>query len=329
MRRISFLLVGLIIVGLIGWLTLSSSEKSMEKLTLAEASQSVFALVYIAQSEGYFKDQGLDITYKSFNSGKDALNSALSGAADIATTYETPVVLETIDGLQISVITELHNSSQNTALVARKDHGINSAKDLKGKKIGVTKRTNAEFFLGLFLVSHGLSLKDVKLINTKPTDMAASLKAGTVDAVATWNPNLLNAFRALPRENVLLFSSDVYTEVSVLAGKRDVIKSKSSALKKLLQALLQASFFLENNPDRALEIVIARLSAQPENILRETWSASRKRIGLSNSLLTVLEDQASWLKEQGQYNGPVPDFRAILYTNYLKTVSPERVTILD
>lgn len=328
MFKVSLSLIGISFLIVLGWTLLKTDKNSIEELTVAEASQSVFALLYIAQKKGYFADQGLSIKYQSFSSGRDALNSVLSGKTDIATTYETPVVLQAIMGKQISIITELHNSNKNTALIARKKNGINSVEDLAGKRIGVTKRTNAEFFLNLFLVSNGLSIKDVTLVNITPNQMQEHFVDGSVDAVATWNPHLLNIYNALPEQDVIRFSSDVYTEVSVLAGMQDVIERKASAFKKMLAALSKASDFLLNHPQESLDIVVARLKPQSEITIRATWNSAQKRIGLSNGLLTVLEDQATWLKEQGHFDSSLPNFRNMIALEYLSSVNPETVTIL-
>ncbi|HIN72184.1 MAG TPA: hypothetical protein EYM98_06340 [Dehalococcoidia bacterium] len=77
-----------------GW----REDVSVENLTIAEASQAVFALVYIADEKGFFADEGLKVTFSTFTSGKDALNSVVQGNSDIGTVFETPVVLQSYQG---------------------------------------------------------------------------------------------------------------------------------------------------------------------------------------------------------------------------------------
>ena len=98
--------VGVLCLGTAVWIWQHQRPSSTEHLTLADASQPVFALVYIAEAEGYFAAQGLQVTYKSFTSGRDALSSVVNGHADLATVFETPVVLRAYQGEALSVLTQ-------------------------------------------------------------------------------------------------------------------------------------------------------------------------------------------------------------------------------
>ena len=73
-------------------------------------------------------------------------------------------------------------------IIARKDRGIGSVPDLKGKKIGVARGTSGDFFLGRFLELQGMSIRDVTVIDLPPAQVADPLLNGTVDAVSTWDP---------------------------------------------------------------------------------------------------------------------------------------------
>ncbi|MBU2708203.1 ABC transporter substrate-binding protein [Zooshikella marina] len=300
-----------------------------ESLIIAEGAQPVFALIYIAEAKGFFKDENLDITYKTFSSGRDALASVIAGEADLATVYETPVVLQTVAGQKLAIITGLHHSSRNTALVARKDRGIEQPTDLQGKKIGVTKNTNAEFFLDLFLKSHGMSKNDVILLDTPPLMMAQAVKSGLVDAVATWNTNLFTARKTLGENLAVTFYSEVYTEFSVLVSKLHTMQTRKEALSRCLRALIRAEKFLQNNPDQAIDIVIKHLSKLSESTIRNVWNDFTLELRLDNILLTTLKVEANWFKNQGAFEEEVPNFRNTIYTEFLEALKPKAVTLYD
>lgn len=319
--------VGTIILGTALWLLQNQTKRSPEKITLAEASQPVFALVYVAEDEGYFADQGLEVTYQSYTSGRDALASVITGQSDIATVYETPLVLNVYAGEALSVLTTLHTSTKNTALVARRDHGIETPETLRGKTIAVTKNTNGEFFLSLYLTSEGIRLSELTLVDTKPEDMAQTLREGLVDAAATWNPNLYNTQQAFGEDEIQTFFSDIYTEMSVLAGRSEFVTQRKEACKRLLRALLRAEAFIRANEEEALRIVTNRLSAQPAATTRAVWPTFKAEVKLDNLLLTILEQEAKWFKHAGNYHMPVPDFREVIFTDYLKDLNPDLVTV--
>lgn len=327
MKKIGILLFAVVIIGIAGWFLQSEPNKTVEKITIADGYGSVFALVYIADAKGYFADEGLDVTFKLFTSGRDALNGVLAGQADIATVFVTPVVLNSIAGKKLAVITELHRSTKNTALIARRDRGIVTVADLRGKRIGLTRKTNAEFFLNLFLHSNQMSLSDVIIVATKSEEMPRKLKEGLVDAVATYSSYLYDTKMAFPENEIVIFFSDVYTEMSVLAGKSEVIKKRPEAFKRVLKAMSNAEVFMQNNKEQALDLVISRLRGQPPQTIRKNWDLSERELGLSHLLQTAMEDQAGWFKSRGMFDGPIPNFRSVIYSDYLRSVNPEAVTI--
>lgn len=316
------------VLGLSAWIYLQNFQDPPKKLTIAEASQPVFALVYIAEHEGYFADEGLDVNYKSFTSGRDALNSVIAGEADLATVFETPVVLRAAEGQALSILTTLHKSNANTALVARRDRNISKPADLRGKTIGVSTGTNGEFFLYQLLTSHGIPLSEVNFINTKPQVMAETLRNGSVDAVATWNPNLYNAKQAIPSANRVAFFSNIYTELSVLTGKREYVANNSETVQRVLNALFRAEQFLQTNEKEGLRIVIQQLKTQPEATIRAVWGDAKPDLSLDNILLSILRREAIWFKEKGILKGSIPEFRVAIDSRFLKNVKPEAVTLL-
>ena len=125
-------------------------------------------LVYIADEKGFFADEGLKVTFNTFASAKDALNSVVQGSSEIGTVFETPVVLQSYQGEELRILSTLHNSSQNTGFVGLKSQNIESPTDLMGKTIAVTKGTNGEFFLFQFLTTQGNDLSGVDLMDVKP-----------------------------------------------------------------------------------------------------------------------------------------------------------------
>ena len=301
--------------------------KTIEKITVAWADQPAFALMYIAEKEGYFKDEGLDVTYHKFTTGRDALADALAGNSDIATVYEAPVVRQIYTGKDVSLISTLHTSSKNAALIGRRDRGILNIEDLKNKKIGVAKGTAEEFFLYSYLTSQGIRLSDVTLVNGEFTDMKTFLRDGRADAVVSTNPYFYEIKKEFPADMITIFQSDIYTENSVLAGNTNVIKNKKEGLTRLLRALVRAESLLKTNQEEAIKAVVASVPTFSEESNRGTWDQFTRVLKLDNVLLAVLEREAQWFKDNNVYQGPVPDFRKSIFTEYLKEVKPEAVTV--
>ena len=301
--------------------------QSVESITLGEGAQPVFALIYVAETKGYFEDEGLDVIYQTFATGRDALASVIRGETDVATVFETPVVLRVSEGAELGVVTSLHASTRNTALIARRDRGIERPEDLRGKRIAVTKNTNGEFFLFLYLTSQGIELSDVTIVDTPPYEIVDALSAGKVDAAATWNTHLYDARQAFAPDEAVVFVSDVYTGISMLAAKREFIDARRPALRKMLRALVRAERFLRQNEDEAVDIVIRRFPERSAETIRGVWDDFEPQLRLDNVLLSVLEREAEWFISGGKLQPPVADFRSVIVTDILGEVKPVAVTV--
>lgn len=302
-------------------------KKPLEKLTIALPEQPVFALVYIAQNKGYFKDEGLDVTLKDVSTGKEAFEDTVKGGSDIGIGYEAPAVRMLYEGKDLSIISTLHVSTKNGALIARKDKGIYKIADVKGKKIGVTFTSGDEFFLTSYLTSEGIKLSEVTLINGAFKDLPGMLTAGTVDAVVEHNPYFYDTKKAFPSDALTIFQSDIYTANSLLAGDTAVIKNKSEAIIRLLTALVKAEGLIRDNREEAIQSVATSLPHFSEETIRATWDQFTPVLKLDNVLLSLLNREAQWFKENNVYTGPLPDFRKAIFTDYLETVKPEAVTV--
>ena len=142
---------------------------------MAIGTQLQSTLVYVALSKGYFLNEGLDVQPQMHSSGKKALESVLDGKADFATVAETPVMFSVLRGDRIFIIANIESSSMNNGVLARPDAGIARATDLKGKRIGFTPGTNADFFLDSFLAAQGLTRKEISAVALAPEELQDAL----------------------------------------------------------------------------------------------------------------------------------------------------------
>ena len=57
----------------------------VEKITVAAAEYLTGALIYVAEDQGFFEENGLDVTIKGYASGKACADALINGEVDIAT----------------------------------------------------------------------------------------------------------------------------------------------------------------------------------------------------------------------------------------------------
>ncbi len=301
-----------------------------QALNIALAELPAMALVYIAEKQNYFREEGLDVSFDKFDLGRDALASALEGRSDLATVFDMPVSRRLAAGDDLVVLSTLHRSTRSHVLLARRDRGIERPADLRGKRIGVTKGISTDYFLTLFLTSHGLPAAAVTEVPLEPADYEKALLSGAVDALASFNPHTHTLRAALGPERSAVFQTDLYAETSVLAGRRDRVEAKREAVTRALRALVRAEAFLRREPAAALDNVVEGLAGKfPEASVREGWPALRIEARLDNLLLTHLIQQGYWLSERDSRQPPLPDIRRALAPEYLRAADPRSVILLQ
>lgn len=305
-----------------------SAPPALESIRIAEAQQANFAIVYLAEKLGYFEEQGLDVEFIPYTSGRDALNAVLDNKADLATVYETPIVLKSMQGHSIEVLTTLHTSTKNTSVVGNIDKGIKTPSDLNNRTIGVTSKTNGEFFLYQYLSFLDIDISEVTLIDLKPEQMPSALGEGRVDAIATWGPHNENSKKRLGDDKAVEFFSDVYAETSVLAGLKPFVSENEKTVSAVLRAAIKAQEFLEEKPNEAIRMVQEFLPKTPIAQIEKHLARVECVTRLDNSLLLLFKQEAKWMLDQGLVTGQLPDFRSMIDGGYLKSIDPQRVTVL-
>lgn len=313
-----------------GWARLPSASPAqpVQKLSIALSSTPHAALLHLAAAKGYFAQQGLDVSIVPVTHGKAALEQLSRGTVDLAAAAEVPFVIAVLNGEPLSIAATVVTVSSEMAVIARRDRGIEGARDLAGKRVGVTLGTSGEYYLWAFLIRNKLRPDGLTLVDVAPAQIVQALSKGTVDAVATWQPLKFNAQSALGAQGVSFAEDNVYTTSHVIVGRSDFLKAHPEIMQKLLRATLQAERFQRAQPGEALALAAQRLAVDVQ-ALKPSWQDLDFRVDLAQSQLVTLEDEARWAAARG-YAGSnsVPNFLPHLYLDALLAVQPERVTVV-
>ena len=158
-----------------------------ESITLASLPLEALALVYIAEKEQFFSENGLAVTIKDYDTGVATVDAMLKGEADMAGPTEFVVVRNVLQRQPISILGSIEKGL-TMSLTGLKTRGISGVADLVGKRIGLARGSIAEFYLGRFLDLHGMSVRDVVLVDLSPSKWQDAVSSGDVDAIVGWLP---------------------------------------------------------------------------------------------------------------------------------------------
>ncbi|MCJ7687106.1 MAG: ABC transporter substrate-binding protein [Desulfobacteraceae bacterium] len=327
-----FILIAVFAIGITIWSIKQSSETpdmAIQDVTIAAISPSFTGYtIYVALEKGYFRKQGLKVELKSFSSGKATLDALIKGKVDLATSSETPFMHAVLNGGKIYAIGTMITGEKHLAVVGRKDRGISSPKDLKGKTIGVTMGTNGEYFLDTVLLLTGVSRDQVKTVHVKPKQMFDALMKGEVDAIATWNPQMTKALRELGDQATSIYAEGLYSPSFLIAARQDYAKANPEIIKRVVQSLVNASKFIHENPDQS-RMIVAKYLGMDKSLLDELSATYHFKITLDQALLLTLENQAKWaIKNKLTDQTEVPNYLDFIYLDGLAAIKPEGVTII-
>lgn len=261
-------------------------------------------------------------------SGARALSAMLTGAVDVATTAEVPIVAESFSRQDFRVFVSVASVGNHHWIVARKDAGIEKSADLRGKRVATQRGSAIHFFLHLFLLHNGMSDGDVTLSFRKFEELVPALVNGEVDAISTREPYVTEAMDRLGEKAVVLGARGAYVRTQHLAAPAAWLQEHPEAARRLVRALLRAEDFVRRKPADTKRIVAQRVGV-PLSRLSAEWPQLHLRVALEQSLLPQLEDEAKWMLDTKLVPATAaPNYLYLLDTSVLDAVKPDVVTIV-
>ena len=268
-----------------------------------------FAPLYVAIDQGYFRDQGLDV---SLDYSMEADNVALVGANKLpfAIVSGEQVLLGRAQGLPIVYVAAWYQQYP-VAVASLKTAGITTAADLKGKRIGTPILSGASYIgLEAILRAAKLSDKDIQL-DTIGFTQVESLIAGLDDAVVVYTSNepVQLEQRGYP-VNLIKVSDSLQLVGNGLLTNENTIKQNPALVRKMTAAILKGIQYTIDNPNLAYQIClkyVENLKAddpiQKQILLAsiELWKTSR--LGYSDP--TAWANMETILKDMGLVKQPL------------------------
>ena len=157
--RLSFIFaVCIIYTVLLSGCEQASQISHNENLRLGVALQATGALIFIALDQGFFNEEGLDLSMKTYPTGKRAIQDGLlAGEVDIVNSTEVPVAFSFFDHNDLAVLSSISTSDSVQKVIARRDAGISEERDLAGKRIGTQKVSAVHFYWHLLHLLHNIN----------------------------------------------------------------------------------------------------------------------------------------------------------------------------
>lgn len=218
----------------------------------------------IGIKKGWFKEAGVDVEF-AWMDYVESMDAYVAGKVDAVTMTNGDALVTGGTGKPSVGIIINDFSNGNDMIVGAP--GIESIKDLKGKKVGVEEGFVCHLLLLKALEENDMEASDVTIVNTPTNETPQVLAAKAVDAIGAWQPNSGQALKAAPGSKPLFTSADapgiIYDLLYVSAESLEKNKEDWS---KVVSVWYRIVDFLkdEENLDEALGILSARVNLKPE-----------------------------------------------------------------
>jgi NitT/TauT family transport system substrate-binding protein len=265
-----------------------------------------------------FAPAGVRIEVIPFETPTDGKNAVATGTVDFGIFGLAAATLGGANGEPVVVIAAACN--RGMAVVAGKDSGINSIKDLKGKKVAILPGSTQEVVILDRMAAEGLTIKDIEPIRLSFSDMAAALARGDVDAYVGAEPGPgISLANGVGRIVEYPYSTPTGSLNMVLTTSRVHIDKDAELVKTLLKIHRQASEFAMKDRDAFVAMAMAKLGQQKPSIeqaapnVELTWNIDEQFLKQAN----YYGSQMLAKKQIRQ----LPDYKTFIDASFVKALA--------
>jgi NitT/TauT family transport system substrate-binding protein len=296
---------------------------------------------YIARERGYFRDAGIDLTFRFFEAAQPIAAAAVAGDLDLGVTALTGGFFNLADKGALKVIGgALHEQPgyEGSAILASTqayEAGLTSVDKLAGRSFAITQYGSSfHYMLGRIAEKRGFDLKSVTLRPVQQiSNMVAAVSTGQVDATIAI-ASQAKPLAAQGKARIIGWAGDLvpyqitalFTTAAMLDRQRDVVRRFASAYQRGVADYRAAFLRLDaaGKPivDATTEAAIAPITAYVFTSDPEARAKILQGVGFysEGGALNVADvvEQLRWFRAQGLVKGE-GDPMAIIDTSFLPT----------
>lgn len=232
-----------------------------EPLKIGYSDWPGFTIFEVAKQKGWFKEAGVEVELVWFDY-LPSLDAFSAGKIDGVTCVATDALVNGANGAKSKLIAILDYSDGSDMIIGAP--GVNSLKDLKGKKVGLEVTLMEHLLLLKGLELNGMKQADVELVNTATNETPQTLGSGKVAAIGAWYPVSGQALKQVPGSKPLFTSADVKGLIyDVLAVSPTSLGQRKADWEKVVATFYKCVDYLmaPATRDDAIKIMAARAGA--------------------------------------------------------------------
>jgi NitT/TauT family transport system substrate-binding protein len=252
--------------GLLGLMSLGAVTAAPIKIGYSDWPG--FTVLEVAKQKGWFKDAGLDVELVWFEYSP-SIDAFAAGKVDGVTIVAGDDMVTGASGAKSKIVCLIDYSEGSDMIIGVP--GIESIKDLKGKKVGIELTLVEHELLLHALKANGMSQSDVTLVGTATDKTPQALASGQVSAVGAWYPLSGQALKTVPGSKKLFTSADAKGLIfDVIAVNPTSYAAHKDDWAKITAIYYKCVDYLKDlkTTDDAVKIMAAKVGADPAEYVK-------------------------------------------------------------
>jgi len=279
---------------------------------------------------------GWKVEFRQFNSGAEIFAAIAAGDVQIGEVGSSPYAASVSKGIDVKAVYISGAAGEDEALVVRNGSGIESLKDLKGKRLAAAPVSTDHFMLLSTLKQEGIKPDEATVLAIPQPEIVAGWTRGDIDAAFVWDP----ALGKLQESGKVILTAKQAAErgavtFGALVATADLVKEHSDFVQKFVKIVDKYYKDQHDNPqnwtaDSENVKALAKFTgAKPDDIAArikvsvyvpasEQASAQWLGGGEGSKLAAVLKDTAVFLKEQQKINQVLDSYAAFVDPRFVQ-----------
>ncbi|MDY3200628.1 MAG: ABC transporter substrate-binding protein [Arcobacter sp.] len=234
-----------------------------------------FAGFYVAKEKGFYKDVGLDVELKKYNSSISVLDEVINKKADFGTNSSS-LIVDKSNGKNIVLLGSIFQSSP-LILLALKDSKLKYLNDIKNKTLMITNEQERFATFSSMLTSKGVNLSDLNLINHSfNVDDLINKKTDLMLAYTTNEPFIL---REKGYESTIFnpkdYGFDFYEEL--IFTTNEFAQNNPEIVKDFYKATIKGWEYAFENIEETVNLILNKYNSQNKSLASLLFEANEMK----------------------------------------------------
>lgn len=276
-------------------------------------SNLIFLPAVVADTMGFFKDEGINFTLKEYKGGTQAYDALVAGEVDTASMALEHVVKAQANGVDLVAAALYTKYPTVTVVVDEKlKDKVKTPADLKGMKIGVTSPgSGSHKSLLSILDKFGIKANEVEVIGVGADGMVEALATGKVQAVSGYDPQTTQIVREqkgyvlwdlrTKKDTEEIWGAGTIYPFVTMATRKEVIAKNPEMVQRVVKALVRANKYIATTPAEQLAAKLpVEVKGKDEALYIAALNANREALAADGLASDIgLQTVIAALKKEG------------------------------